>query len=1184
MVISQWNVNGWTTANADLRTKLLQHACGNSDIIAISETHCKNNADNQPHLDGFTWYGHCRSSQHVRAHRRHGGVGIFVKQSCYTCYKITVIDRSYDGILCLLFEHKQSDFKFLVFSCYLPPEDSPWGRDNTAFYGHLLSQIYFHNYVDCFFVCGDLNSRTGGLTDYIHGVDDIQPRVCIDLVKNSHGECLIDFLLESKSCIVNGRVTPQYDSFTCKGSSVVDYFAVPQESLKNCIKCEVMCTTDLINDLNLQGLIGTGCRPPDHAVMSLTCRLSAYDHCDENECHTDGVYNNVTGADTTGTPAARPKRRYQHEHTDPAFLSTPLWGHVCAELISKIHNLEATQKQFNDAYVELCDAVFKEMDEFIRYKDHGKSVRKKFKNYKPYWSDELTALWRDMAAAEKSYRKCPFNSSLRPSLRDHFKQKRAIFDKELRKAERAYNRSFADKIEDINTSDPKAFWEHIQRLGPQKTSEIPLKVHDGSDGFSEDLNVVLGTWRSDFESLYNIPDGDNDVFNEQCLGDILAEKNRLETQSASFESADFNEPFTIEELDKVCQRLKNGKALGPDMLPNEVLKNEGIRPLLHAFVNKCFELHLVPEVWQQAIISPIPKSASKDPYVPLNYRGISLLSCFYKLYSALLNNRVSKHCEDNNLIVDEQNGFRTDRSCLDHIYSLSTIIRNRLTENMPTYCAFIDMKKAFDWVNRDLLCYKLMAQFGIFGRLYEAIKSVYSNSKACVKVNMHSTEWFNIYAGVKQGDTLSPTLFSMYINDLATSVKELNCGIDIDGHNVSILLSADDLVLIARDEQHLQLMLDKVAEWCHKWRMIVNTDKTQVVHFRSRRSRLTQFEFMFNGISLEKVSVYKYLGVYFDEHLSFKNTTSALAESASRALGSVRYKLRFLKECRCATFTKLFTSCICPIMEYGAGVWGTKSFEVLEQIQRKAMRYFLGVHRFAPSDFLVGDFGWETCFTRQKLAILRLWNRLVCMHTDRVTSKIFLWDLNYSAVPGSWSNSAFNIVCEVSTPLSFHELVPYDIGKALASLRIREAVSWNFSRYNKPKLRYYNMYKGDISQEEYLNYAIPKYHRSLFAQFRAGILPLQVEIGRYRNLPLTERVCTLCPLGDVEDEFHLLCKCHRYAALRVPMFEKAAQENNDFHALDELDKFVYLINSCQRAVIKFLVEALSIRRQALFSN
>ena len=120
----------------------------------------------------------------------------------------------------------------------------------------------------------------------------------------------------------------------------------------------------------------------------------------------------------------------------------------------------------------------------------------------------------------------------------------------------------------------------------------------------------------------------------------------------------------------------------------------------------CFNCGRIPSAWQKAIIlCPIPKSAAKDPHIPLNYRGISLLSCIAKAYSSLLNRRIVIFCELTYAFSDEQNGCRHDRSCVDHIFSLTAIIRNRMAVNMPTFCCFIDMQKAFDWVDRKMLLY-----------------------------------------------------------------------------------------------------------------------------------------------------------------------------------------------------------------------------------------------------------------------------------------------------------------------------------------------------------------------------------------------------------------------------------------------------------------------------------------------
>ena len=96
---------------------------------------------------------------------------------------------------------------------------------------------------------------------------------------------------------------------------------------------------------------------------------------------------------------------------------------------------------------------------------------------------------------------------------------------------------------------------------------------------------------------------------------------------------------------------------------------------------------------------PIHKDLSSDKTIPLNYRGISLLSCVRKVYSAFINKRLSGYLEDNNLLADEQNSFRSNRSCEDHIFVSNSLIRNK---------AFIDIRKAFDFIDRDMLLYKLL--------------------------------------------------------------------------------------------------------------------------------------------------------------------------------------------------------------------------------------------------------------------------------------------------------------------------------------------------------------------------------------------------------------------------------------------------------------------------------------------
>ena len=212
----------------------------------------------------------------------------------------------------------------------------------------------------------------------------------------------------------------------------------------------------------------------------------------------------------------------------------------------------------------------------------------------------------------------------------------------------------------------------------------------------------------------------------------------------------------------------------------------------------------------------------------------------------------------------------------------------------------------------------------------------------------------------------------MFLNDLAVEIKGLNAGINIDGSNVTILMYADDIVLLAPTEECLQKQLDALHNWCRRWRMVVNEEKSQVVHFRPPRQPVTTKTFKYGSQILSIVNEYKYLGVFLDEHLNFDSNCKALARSASRALGLIRYKLRYLKECGCLSFTKLFTSFVCPILDYCSGVWGVKAHDNIEKVQFDAIRYFLGVHKFAPKDMLIGDVGWTSCFSRHKLALLNI--------------------------------------------------------------------------------------------------------------------------------------------------------------------------------------------------------------------
>ncbi len=185
---------------------------------------------------------------------------------------------------------------------------------------------------------------------------------------------------------------------------------------------------------------------------------------------------------------------------------------------------------------------------------------------------------------------------------------------------------------------------------------------------------------------------------------------------------------------------------------------------------------------------------------------------------------------------------------------------------------------------------------------------MYSNTTAIIRIIRFETDLLSCTSGVRQGDVLSTTLFSIYINDLAKEIKCMNLGIPVDDVLVSILLYADDIVLLAENEADLQCMIDKLHEWCNKWRMMVNESKTNIVHFRNKGTHCNNVCFKLGENVLNKVEKYKYLGVILNEYLECDTTATILSEAAGRALGAVITKTRHLSDLGFKTFEKLFCS------------------------------------------------------------------------------------------------------------------------------------------------------------------------------------------------------------------------------------------------------------------------------------
>ena len=175
------------------------------------------------------------------------------------------------------------------------------------------------------------------------------------------------------------------------------------------------------------------------------------------------------------------------------------------------------------------------------------------------------------------------------------------------------------QIEEVSSTDPNKFWNEIKDLGPRKDMSIPTSVRMGNELIT-DRNNVLSKWKTDFENLYNSQDQfENTQEQRDYVNNIKLQLNNIEESmyGDDFEpNIALNESISLDEVEKVLLKLKNRKSVGIDNIPNEVLKCPQIIMLLYNLFNTCFNLGIVPSLWNQSIIKPIPKGCDKDPYVP----------------------------------------------------------------------------------------------------------------------------------------------------------------------------------------------------------------------------------------------------------------------------------------------------------------------------------------------------------------------------------------------------------------------------------------------------------------------------------------------------------------------------------------------------------------------------------------
>ena len=232
---------------------------------------------------------------------------------------------------------------------------------------------------------------------------------------------------------------------------------------------------------------------------------------------------------------------------------------------------------------------------------------------------------------------------------------------------------------------------------------------------------------------------------------------------------------------------------------------------------------------------------------------------------------------------------------------------------------------------------------GLRGKILNIIKAMYASVKSRVKFRNQLGNEFYCSLGVRQGECLSPLLFSLFLNDIEDQFITSGLdGIDIDMFKIFMLLYADDIVVFADSAEDLQNNLNVLAEYCTRWKLKINVLKTKVMVFRKGGILPKDISFYNQGCQIEIVQSFKYLGVVFTVGGSFSEAQNTLAGHAHKAifkLNKYLYKFTFISP---KHKLELFDKLITPILNYASEIWGFKQANSIERIHlqycKKALR------------------------------------------------------------------------------------------------------------------------------------------------------------------------------------------------------------------------------------------------------
>ena len=320
----------------------------------------------------------------------------------------------------------------------------------------------------------------------------------------------------------------------------------------------------------------------------------------------------------------------------------------------------------------------------------------------------------------------------------------------------------------------------------------------------------------------------------------------------------------------------------------------------------------------------MPFFKSGDQSKPTNYRPISLLPAIGKLFEKLLYKRIYTFLSKNNTYSKSQFGFRSKLSTADAIASLPEVNRaNWFKPKNLIKCTFIDLKKAFDTVNHELLL-KKCEHYGLRVTVLKMLESYLKDRFQYIKIEKVKSEKKNVKCGVQQGSILGPLLFIIYLNDILTLKSIEN----------QAILYADDTVVsnkgsIETGGKNHDAALAAVANWFHKNKLTINATKTKHMVF-GKGCNQKQHKTTINRAEIEQTSSFRYLEIIIDDQLKFKDHINYAKEKLLKFCHLFFYRLRLIF--KRTQLHKIFKIYVKPIVQYGILIYGSTNESFLKPI------------------------------------------------------------------------------------------------------------------------------------------------------------------------------------------------------------------------------------------------------------